>query len=364
MNLEHVSAEIQTDQPKRYRTGKDKSTRSAPDRSNFDRNPFTFNPLIDRILLKINAQDLLAAEHVRAYLLDQHRRNCRPNTIRSNGANVTSFLIFLKDSSIDQLQAITREHVASFVEREQDRGLSPNTVSTQLRCLYAFINFLIDRDVLHPDLLKRKLRIKVPDALPRAIDPVDIKQLLAVVKKPRDRALVLTLLRTGMRIGELLSTRVEDLNLREHFIQIIEAQKNRVGRIVYLSDDARRALKEMAEHQEKTKRFHLLRQLRSPLELCGCPSEVQRLSAKIRTGPQGIYPTLPAAHLCHRTAQRRDAAAVPAGASGAQLHRNDPPLCPADRQHAPGTILQSHGHHRKGRTPWTLPTRLSTTVGS
>ena len=255
MNLEHVSAEIQTDQPKRYRSGEGKSTRSAPDRSNFDRNPFTFNPLIDRILRKINAQDLLAAEYVEAYLLDQHRRNCRPNTIRSNGANVTSFLIFLKDSDIDQLQAITREHVASFVEREQDRGLSPNTVSTQLRCLYAFINFLIDRDVLHPDLLKRKLRIKVPDALPRAIDPVDIKQLLAVVKKPRDRALVLTLLRTGMRIGELLSTRVEDLNLREHFIQIIEAQKNRVGRIVYLSDDARRALKKWLNTRRRQSEF-------------------------------------------------------------------------------------------------------------
>ena len=55
--------------------------------------------------------------------------------------------------------------------------------------------------------------------------------------------MVLTLLRTGMRIGELLSTKVEDLNLRENFIQIIEAQKNRVGRVVYLSNDARSALK-------------------------------------------------------------------------------------------------------------------------
>lgn len=242
MNLEHVSAEIQTDQLKRHRSGKDKSTRSSSVRSNFDRNPFTFNPLIDRILRKITVQDLMAAEHVRAYLLNQHRRNCRPNTIRSNGGNITGFLLFLKDSGTDQLHAITREHIADFVEREQDRGLSPNTVSTQLRCLYAFINFLIDRDVLHPDLLKRKLRIKVPDALPRAIDPDHIKQLLAVVKKPRDRALVLTLLRTGMRIGELLGTKVEDLNLRENVIQIIEAQKNRVGRVVYLSDDARSAL--------------------------------------------------------------------------------------------------------------------------
>ncbi|MFO7712904.1 tyrosine-type recombinase/integrase, partial [Desulfosarcina sp.] len=58
----------------------------------------------------------------------------------------------------------------------------------------------------------------------------------------RDRALILALLRTGMRIGELLNTQVEDLNLREQRIQIIEAQKNRVGRVVYLSTDAVDAL--------------------------------------------------------------------------------------------------------------------------
>jgi site-specific recombinase XerD len=98
-------------------------------------------------------------------------------------------------------------------------------------------------DVLRPDLLKRKLRIKLPDALPRAIDPEDIKQLLSVLKEPRDRALILTLLRTGMRIGELLNTKIQDLNLKEQYIEIFETQKNRVGRVVYLSKDAQGALK-------------------------------------------------------------------------------------------------------------------------
>lgn len=243
MNLEHVSAENRTNQRKKYRTGQNESTRFPSDPAGFDRQSFIFNSQIDRILSKISEQKLLAAEHVQAYLHDQHRRNCRPNTIRSNGANITGFLRFLKDSGIDQLQDINREHIAEFVECEQDRGLSPNTISTQLRSVYAFMNFLIAHDVLHPELLKRKLRIKVPDALPRAIDLEHIKQLLAAIRKPRDCAMVLTLLRTGMRIGELLSTKVEDLNLRENFIQIIEAQKNRVGRVVYLSNDARSALK-------------------------------------------------------------------------------------------------------------------------
>jgi len=55
--------------------------------------------------------------------------------------------------------------------------------------------------------------------------------------------MILILLRTGMRIGELLDTRVSDINLRENRIEVYEASKNRVGRVVYLSDDARCALK-------------------------------------------------------------------------------------------------------------------------
>src|SRR4030043_619546 len=128
-----------------------------------------------------------------------------------------------------------RMDLSSFIEHEQDRGMQPNTVSTRLRLLYAFLRYLVDREVVHPDLLKRKLRVKVPEALPRAIDPEHVQQLLAVIEKPRDRALILVLLRAGMRIGELLATRLREVNLQEKQIIIMEAQKTRVGRVAYLS---------------------------------------------------------------------------------------------------------------------------------
>jgi site-specific recombinase XerD len=46
-----------------------------------------------------------------------------------------------------------------------------------------------------------------------------------------------------MRICELLSTRIQDINLRERKILIFESAKNRIGRVVYLSEDARVALR-------------------------------------------------------------------------------------------------------------------------
>jgi integrase/recombinase XerD len=198
--------------------------------------------LIEIALEKIAAHGLCGAEHVGPYLMDLYRRNCRPNTIRSRFATILVFLQYLKAKACNLLELVCREDLCVFIEQEQDRGLKPASISCRIDALYAFIRFLVDREVLSPNLLKRKLRVKVPDSLPRAIDPQDVRRLLAVIQRPRDRAMVLVLLRTGMRIGELLNTTLSDVNMAEKRIEIFESRKNRVGRVVYLADDACQAL--------------------------------------------------------------------------------------------------------------------------
>ena len=248
MNLEHVSVENRKKFRQSYLPGFEESTifshpipENEPDAKTI--RPVQVNiPEISRFFEKLIDKELSGYEYVKQYLQDLHRRNCRPNTIRSNATTIILFLTFFKSIGRNRFEDINRQDLSAFIEHEQDRGMSPNTVSTRLRTLSAFFNFLIQNDVLNPDLLKRKMRVKVPDSLPRAIEPEDIQLLLSVIKNVRDRALILTLLRTGMRIGELLNTKPLDLNLKDNYIQIFEAQKNRVGRIVYICDDARRAL--------------------------------------------------------------------------------------------------------------------------
>jgi hypothetical protein len=62
---------------------------------------------------------------------------------------------------------------------------------------------LIDLDLADADLLRRKITLKVPDALPRAMDAEDVKCLLAVLDDVRNRAMILLLLRTGIQPGGL-----------------------------------------------------------------------------------------------------------------------------------------------------------------
>jgi len=201
------------------------------------------NTQVKKCIKRLSAKKLFGHPHVKRYLYDLYRRGCRPNTIRSNFESIILFISYLKNNGRTYLEAVTRDDLSSFIEHEQDRGLKPNTVSTRLRALYAFLGYLVEREIVHPDVTRKKMHIKVPDALPRAIDPEDVKHLLSVIKKTRDWAMILILLRTGMRIGELLDIRVSDINLRENRIEVYEASKNRVGRVVYLSNDARCALK-------------------------------------------------------------------------------------------------------------------------
>lgn len=243
MDFERVSVENSKCWREYYPSEPDKSTTFPPKKLRPDPVDKISSPEIGYILRRLSDKGHCGQVYARQYLHDMHCRNCRPNTIRNSGFTIILFLSFLKAAGREYLETITRNDVSAFIEHEQDRGLAPTTVSTYLRALYAFLNYLIEQDVIHPDVLKRKIRIKIPDALPRAIDPEDIKQLLAVIKTPRDRALILILLRTGMRIGELLNTKLRDLNLKDKTIEIFEAQKNRVGRVAYLSDDACGTLK-------------------------------------------------------------------------------------------------------------------------
>jgi integrase/recombinase XerD len=140
--------------------------------------------------------------------------------------------------------------VEAFIEHEQDRGIKITTIRTRLMCIHAFLRYLIEEGFVSEDVFGRRIRLQLPDRLPRAMDPDDVLKLLSVIDNTRDRAMIMVLLRTGMRIGELLNTKMIDVHLQERRIEIYEAEKTRMGRVVYLSDDALSALSTWCEERD------------------------------------------------------------------------------------------------------------------
>jgi len=199
--------------------------------------------VLEHLIVQITEQDLIGRSYVEDYLRYKYRRNCKANTLKQAAISLVQFLSFFASRGNVVLEQLNREEIEAFVEFLQDKGRKPATVNTRLRNVYAFIRFLIiEYRGFDYGLMERKVKIKMPDRLPRAIDSGHIDQLLLSIDDCRDRALILLLLRTGMRIGELLNCKLDDIDLYEQKILIYQSDKTSVGRAVYYSEDAQQAL--------------------------------------------------------------------------------------------------------------------------
>jgi integrase/recombinase XerD len=207
--------------------------------------------VLERVLQKLREQDFPGAPYLEEYLRHLHRRDLTVNTLRAAFTILRGFLTFLKNQGKTDLPSLAHRDLEAFVEGLQDRGLKPLSVENNLRQVKTFLRYLVEGKVISSEILSRRISIKVPKALPRALDPLDVRRLLAVVQKTRDRAMILVLLRTGIRIGELLRLRVSDVYLPERKIHLVVGEKNRTGRVVYLGVDACQALQEWIQRREE-----------------------------------------------------------------------------------------------------------------
>ena len=210
---------------------------------------------IDHILQRLSRIEVPAKEHFERYMRHKWRINHKPRTLASSFTSVMFFLDFCGKSGKSDIQQIERVDLEGFIEYEQDRGLHISTVRTRLACIIAFLHYLMEQEVIAGSVLKRGVKLKLPDVLPRAMNPADVKKLLCVIDDTRDRALILLLLRTGIRIGEALGLRLNDLDIRDRKVHLYEGEKNSMGRVVYLSDDALFAIKLWLRGRDKNKEF-------------------------------------------------------------------------------------------------------------
>jgi integrase/recombinase XerC/integrase/recombinase XerD len=207
---------------------------------------------LEHILKKLSILEIDGKEYVEGYLRHQYRCHFQSSTLRNTYSNLVPFLRFIKGRGKAGIVDVEKGDLEAFIEHEQDRGLKLSTVKLRLATVKAFLRYLIDEGVLREDVFPWKLNIKMPETLPRAMDPDDVERLLEVKGSVRDRAMVLVLLRTGMRIGELLNTRVSDVHMEEQKVLLYEGAKNQRGRVVYFSEDAREALQAWMNKRDRS----------------------------------------------------------------------------------------------------------------
>lgn len=197
---------------------------------------------LDSVLERLRIRDVPGKEYLESYMRHKWRMNHKGKTLEGSLTSLLFFLSFYGRSG-KPFEKIERSDIEAFLEHEQDRGMHISTVRLRLACLVAFFHYLMEQDVLPASLLKRTIRLKLPETLPRALYPKDVKKLLSVIDTIRDRALIVLLLRTGIRIGEALSLTLNDIDLKDKKVLLHRGEKNSMGRVVYLSNDAYFTLK-------------------------------------------------------------------------------------------------------------------------
>lgn len=163
------------------------------------------------------------------------------HTLRAYGRDLDEFCAYCPDlDHIGQCdRAVLRGYLGYLLER---RGLKESSVRRRMACLKAMFRWLEREEVIAVNPFHRlDMVIKVPQRLPRALPVDQLQRLLrAADAMPgavgRIAALTVNLLfMTGIRIGELASITLADLNLADGTIRIFG--KGSRERTVFLVDD-------------------------------------------------------------------------------------------------------------------------------
>ena len=144
--------------------------------------------------------------------------NRSPRTVQTYLEAAEQFARFLDQEGLPtRADRIRREHLEAYLEAVLARW-RPSTASNRFRALQQFFKYLVDEGELKASPMAKMTPPQVPEQPVPLVSEDDLKKLLADCAGPgfedrRDQALVRLLVDTGMRRGELLGMRVEDLDL-------------------------------------------------------------------------------------------------------------------------------------------------------
>ena len=192
-----------------------------------------FRRLVEEFLTYIAAERGLATNTVAAYRRDLEAwlafcRLADLDPARADGDDVTDFLASLREG-----------------RPPASKPLAPSSVARMLVALRSLYRFLVREDYLASDPTGRIGSPKQPRSLPKAIRLDEVESLLEGpgddLLGRRDRAILETLYGAGLRISELVSLDVDDVDLDASAV-LVRSGKGSKSRRVPLGSMAKRAV--------------------------------------------------------------------------------------------------------------------------
>ena len=140
---------------------------------------------------------------------------------------------FLKEQKVECVEDVTETNLNSYILDLEKKGLAASTVSRNVASMKAFYLYLLKSGKVETDPTEHLKAPKVEKKIPDILSVADINKLLEqpgerTSKGLRDRAMLELLYATGIRVTELISLKVGDINRKMDYIVCRDRNRERV----------------------------------------------------------------------------------------------------------------------------------------
>jgi len=164
----------------------------------------------------------LLAKYVRYLELE---RAISPYTVRNYTNDVRDFLGFLTKEGIDSLEKVSRSTLRLYLGQLSDRGTARGSISRKMSALRSFYRYLRREKLIDADPLATLSAPKKERRLPTFLTHGEMAKLIEApdVSTPqglRDRAILELLYASGLRVSEITTLDLKDIDLVSRQVRV------------------------------------------------------------------------------------------------------------------------------------------------
>ncbi len=176
-------------------------------------------------------------------------RQVSKNTLVSYERDINQLVTHLNDVDKKMIEA-TKDDLQNYVVYMQTVGKSNATISRSVASIKAFYKYLLKNKIVEENITEEVIAPKVEKRELSILTTKEIENLLeqpstSDLKGQRDKAMLEVLYATGIRVTELISIRMLDVNINSGYIKVKKKNKERT---IPLGNVALKYLKEYIEN--------------------------------------------------------------------------------------------------------------------
>lgn len=165
------------------------------------------------------------------------------NTEMSYKRDLEKMEHFMVQKGIQNADDVTEEALCAYIQFLEDSHFAASTVSRNVASIKAFYHFMVQEGIVKEDVSGILKAPKIEKKMPEVMSPEEVVRLLEQPngnspKEIRDKAMLELLYATGIRVSELITLKVSDVNMQMNYL-ICHAAKER---IIPFGSAAKRAL--------------------------------------------------------------------------------------------------------------------------